>query len=187
MPANFAPGPLGQDSTESRGRIDRGTLARVATPQPTQLAANAPPPQVKPTAVNPPHVTKFFDALYDVLKKLADELGINEDYILALSSYESGWSNPHNSGLCNPFGLTKAGGNNLAYASPKAAADYWKTQFGPQVRGVTSIKSFTDGLLGKPHVYNSVNPKWASNVQAQYATIVKRKPIWLAQRVKKKT
>lgn len=186
MPAQISPGPLGVDSAATRGRVDLGTLARVATPEPTLLAQVNAPAQTVPQSGNPRHVNDFFEDLYPTLKKLAEELAINEDYVLALSSYESGWYNAHNRGLCNPFGMTKGGGNNLKFASAKAAADSWRQTFGEQVRGVKTIDAFVTGLLSPPRVYNTVNPQWGAKVKAQYASVVKRKAIWLAEKEKQK-
>jgi len=52
---------------------------------------------------NSAQVTAFFDDLYEPLKKMADDLNVNENLILSLSSYESGWYNDHNRALNNPF------------------------------------------------------------------------------------
>lgn len=186
MPAQISPGPLGLDSGVSRSRVDFGTLARVATPEPTLLAQTRAPAKAMPQSGNPRHVNDFFEDLYPTLKKLAEELAINEDYVLALSSYESGWYNAHNRGLNNPFGLTKGGGNNLKFASPKAAADYWRETFGPQVRSAKTIDAFVTGLLSPPRVYNTVNPQWGAKVKSQYDSVVKRKKIWLAEKEQKR-
>lgn len=186
MPAQISPGPLGLDSATARSRVDLGTLARVATPKPTLLAQVKKPAQIVPQSGNPRHVNDFFEDLYPTLKKLAEELAINEDFILALSSYESGWYNAHNRGLNNPFGMTQGGGNNLKFASAKAAADSWYRTFGGQVRGVKTIDAFVSGLLSPPRVYNTVNKQWGTKVKEQYNSVVKRKAIWLAEKEKRK-
>ena len=186
MPAQISPGPLGIDSATPRSRVDLGTLARVATPKPTLLAKVKTPAAVVPQSGNPRHVNDFFNDLYPVLQKLAEELAINEDFILALSSYESGWYNAHNRGLNNPFGMTQGGGNNLKFASAKAAADAWHRTFGDQVRGVKTIDAFVKGLLSPPRVYNTVNKHWGTKVKEQNNSVVKRKSIWLAEKDKRK-
>ncbi|MBL8301129.1 MAG: glucosaminidase domain-containing protein [Rhodanobacteraceae bacterium] len=185
MPAQISPGPLGIDSATARGQVDFGTLARVASPPPSLLAQVAAPKAAAPQSGNPRHVNDFFDDLYPTLKKLAEDVAVEEDCILALSSYESGWYNAHNRGLNNPFGLTKGGGNNLKFASPKAAADYWRETFGPQVRGAKSIDAFVRALLSPPRVYNTVNPQWGAKVKLQHNSVVKRKAIWLAEKEKR--
>jgi hypothetical protein len=131
---------------------------------------------------NPDNVNRFFELLYDLISNAATELGVNEDFILALSSYESGWYNDHNLGLNNPFGLTKGGGRNLKFDSVDNAIDLFKRNYGSQIQGVSTIEEFTRAMLGGPLVYNSVNPKWAVKVQEQYRTIVRRKAIWLETR-----
>ena len=184
MHTQITPGPLDSDSL--RGRLDHGTLALVAAPQPTPLAQALAPKSAVPQSDNPRHVTDFFDDLYDTLRRLAEKLSIDEDCILALSSYESGWYNAHNRSLNNPFGMTKGGGNNLKFASAQAAADSWYKTFGAQVKSAKSIDAFVQGLLSPPRVYNTVNPQWGAKVKAQYTSVIKRKAIWLAEKEKRK-
>ena len=59
-----------------------------------------------------PKMQPFFDNM-GIYQGMADSLETNVDFLLALSSMESGWLDPHNQSLHNLFGVTKAGGNNL--------------------------------------------------------------------------
>lgn len=85
------------------------TLAHEGRSQDKQAAASRRAPRE-----NPEHVNKFFDDLYEPISKMANDLNVDENWLLALASYESGWYNEHNRGLKNPFGLTRAGGRNLS-------------------------------------------------------------------------
>jgi hypothetical protein len=67
---------------------------------------------------------------------------------------------------------------------------YWKTQYGDQVRGATSVQDFAQGLDGMLngatvagwHRYNSVNPKWENEVTATINSIENRRKIWQTDR-----
>ena len=61
---------------------------------------------------------------------MAQRLGVDEDFLLTLSVHEHGWADPHNDKLHNLFGTTKAGGNNLSYASDEEAAQSWEAHYG---------------------------------------------------------
>ncbi|NJO14519.1 MAG: glucosaminidase domain-containing protein [Thioploca sp.] len=114
----------------------------------------------------------FFDNL-KIYKDIARQLQTNADFLMALSSMESGWLDPHNQVLHNLFGVTKAGGNNLSFASYQACADYWVQHFGSYVKGTTTMDQFVEGL--KKSEYNSVNPNYYTHLKNQLKTIEKYK------------
>lgn len=114
----------------------------------------------------------FFEFATDVINGLAKQLNTNPDFLLALSSFESGWltqDNFHNYLLKNLFGVTEGGGNNLQYASFQEAADDWAEKFGDKVRGAQTFDDFLNGL--KAAGYNVVNPQYYSKLNAQLRTI----------------
>jgi hypothetical protein len=139
---------------------------------------------------NPANISRFFDRLDAPLTRLANDLGLPERYLSGLSAYESKYYNDHNSTLNNPFGLTKAGGDNIRFRSVDEAMLYWKTQYGDQVRGATSAQDFAQRLEGMLngatvagwHRYNSVNSKWENEVTATINSIENRRKIWQTDR-----
>lgn len=145
-------------------------------------------PAANAASHNPSNIDRFFDQLYSPLSRLAQDLGLPESYLLGLSAYESSYLDDHNRALNNPFGVTRAGGNNIQYKSVDDAISYWKSQYGDQVRGATSAQDFAqrlEGVLnGVPvagwHKYNSVNPRWESEVTATVQSVGRRKEIWEA-------
>lgn len=78
---------------------------------------------------------------------MANSIGVNVNYIMALSAYESGWDGPHAQDLNNLFGLTNAGGNDLTFGSYQASANYWVQHYGSTVAGASSIGAFVNDLL----------------------------------------
>lgn len=140
-------------------------------------------------ARNPSNVDSFFERMHEPLSAMAGRLSIPPHYVLGLSSYESGWLDTHNTGLNNPFGLTRAGGNNLRFESTEAAIRYWEDTFGPQIRGATSPEDFADRLLGLRNgrrmpgwrVYNTANTQWRGNILASIRTVQRRLPMWRQQ------
>jgi hypothetical protein len=99
-------------------------------------------------------------------------LGIDEAWILGLGAYESGWLDPHNNKINNPFGVTHGGGNNVGYESIPQAVQAWEQHFGPVVRGATSAQDFVDRLHNAK--YNSCNSDWASGVMGTIKSVQKR-------------
>jgi PPE-repeat protein len=55
-----------------------------------------------------------FFANLSIYQNMASTLETNADFLMALSSMESGWLDAHNQGLHNLFGVTHGGGNNLS-------------------------------------------------------------------------
>nr|WP_294551644.1 glucosaminidase domain-containing protein [uncultured Rhodopila sp.] len=119
-----------------------------------------------------PKMNPFFAnlALY---QDMAKTLETDADFLMSLSSMESGWLNAHNQGLHNLFGVTAAGGNNLSFTTYQKAADFWVEHFGDYVRGAKTMDAFADGL--KKAKYNSVNPAYYDELKKQLATVVKYK------------
>jgi hypothetical protein len=83
---------------------------------------------------NSPQQVAYFNHVYQLIHDMAQRLNVNENWILGLSAYESGYLNDHNTGLCNPFGLTAGGGNNLSFRSYEEAVAYWERNYGDIVR-----------------------------------------------------
>jgi hypothetical protein len=124
---------------------------------------------------------RFFDDLLEPLTKLAQELGIDPNFLLSLAAHESGWLNAHNRLLHNPFGLTQAGKNNLQFDSFQDAVDYWGRSFGSKVSDAHSIDEFVNRLQtdqrgeGGPGKYNAEDPDWAEKVRDAYDSVKRRR------------
>jgi len=114
-----------------------------------------------------------FFANLSIYQSMATTLNTNPDFLMALSSMESGWLDPHNQGLHNLFGVTHGGGNNLSFDTYQKAADYWVKTFGPYVQGTTTIDDFIAGLK-KSH-YNTKNKKYYIELKDQLAAVLKYK------------
>lgn len=131
-------------------------------------------PGVKPEQACDAGKTRFFKNI-DIYKKMAKDLTTDADFLMALSSHESGWLDKHNEGLHNLFGLTKAGGNNLNFASYQACADYWVQHYKVYVQGTSTMAAFVEGLRKLP--YNSADPDYDGKLLRQYQSILKWKGI----------
>ncbi len=115
----------------------------------------------------------FFNTLGAIIQSMAATAGTNPDFVAALSALESSWLGPHAQELHNPFGLTKAGGNDLNFGSYQEAADYWsysagRTHQGYAVvfAGITNIDEFI--AAAKANGYNAKDPLWGSKVKNVY-------------------
>ncbi len=104
------------------GRWDNGNGVTAAP-----AAARNPPAAPEYRTGDP---DRFFDTLYPPVHALAQRLGIDETWLLGLAVHESGWLDPHNRKLNDPFGVTHGGGPNVGYASIADAATYWERKFG---------------------------------------------------------
>ena len=104
------------------------------------------------------------------------QLAISPQFIMALALQESGWNLSHVFGtnsssggqsLNNLFGVAPGGGNNMAFSSPQASANWWVNNFGPALANEpTTIQTFVSDLLNNPAgKYNSVNPNWAVSIE----------------------
>jgi uncharacterized Zn-binding protein involved in type VI secretion len=123
----------------------------------------------------PANVQKFFNEQYMRMVKLAGELNIDSDYLMALSSYESGWLNPHNSALNNLFGLTRAGGSNLQFESLDSCAAFWKKNYGEGVRNSKNMNEFIINM--RKMNYNTINKKYDETLMKQYNYILRMKNV----------
>ena len=195
-------GPKGVGA--NREKIDEGTSALMCMPAPALMCSEPPPSElmcIEPPLQNTKSVIKapvkefnskvvnrFFDLLDVKLSKMTKDVGVDDwKYIAGLSALESGYLNDHNLSLNNPFGLTKAGGNNIKFSSIDASITYWISQYGGQVKGAVSAIDFVqrcEGVLnGKPvpgwHKYNTVNAAWEKSVIGAINSVEKRRNIWL--------
>jgi uncharacterized Zn-binding protein involved in type VI secretion len=152
----------------------------------TQFAENGPSVKLSAAkAANPEKVNNYFNDMYGPVHNLSARMKTNEDLLFALSSAECAWLDAHNRSLHNPWGLTKAGGNNLSFDSFQTATDYFenKTQWGRRLKGISNIDDFVKELLTPPK-YNSVNPGYEVLLRRQLETVVRRKAIWMQQQGK---
>ena len=85
--------------------------------------------------------SRFFQQLPG-LKAVAQQLDVPTDFIVGLSSYESGWFDDHNVALNNLWGLTQGGGNNIHFSSVAAGNAYFVNQVGPYLQGDQTIQDF---------------------------------------------
>ncbi len=121
----------------------------------------------------------FFKDMVEPATKLATQYNFDPAFLLALSAYESGWLDPHNRGLNNAFGLTRAGRRNLQFSSIEASVNYWGRRFGEKVKDASSIDDFINKLqtdersrggFGK---YNTLNENWATDLKKVYYTVLR--------------
>jgi hypothetical protein len=142
-------------------------------------------PEIVPGAARRPESRRgdpdaFFDTVYDNFHALAERLAIDETWLLGLAAHESGYLNPHNRDLNDPFGVTHGGGPNVAYGSMDAAIAYWERRFGPVVQGATSAGDFVRRLYADH--YNRRDPLWAAHVMDVIHSIPNRLASWKAKR-----
>jgi hypothetical protein len=117
----------------------------------------------------------FFDTLYDPVHAAADRLGIDETWLLGLAAHESGWLNPHNREINDPFGVTHAGGRNVQYDSIGDAVAAWERRYGPVARGATSAEDFVQRLSTVPY---NVKPEWPGLVLEGIRSVQRRLDSW---------
>jgi len=90
-----------------------------------------------------------FFANLPAFQGMAKALGTDADFIMAVSSWESGWLGTHAQEIQNLFGLTENGGPDLSYVGRggyQASADYWVRRIGPYVRNKKTMPDFLKGL-----------------------------------------
>ena len=115
---------------------------------------------------------------------MAQDLNTSKTFLLTEAIKEAGWTKDaldHNQTLNNPFGVNKINSKgkasgNVAYSSLDAAIDYWKGQFGDQVRGTQTAQDFINGLEYPPPGGHRVNPypdKYVPAYLQDYSTMVK--------------
>jgi RHS repeat-associated protein len=140
----------------------------VAGPTPSPLPDPAPAPQC------PPYIKNFLVTMIPYANQLASTWSTNANDILALSALESGWLGQHAQALKNPYGLTNAGGNDLTFSTYRAATNFWSSNDGGYIQGITNITTFATTI--QPY-YNTANPAWASTIVAVYNSVLKRRAI----------
>jgi hypothetical protein len=123
---------------------------------------------------------KFFDTLYPPVHALAQRLGVDETWLLGLAVHESGWLDPHNRKLNDPFGVTHGEGPIVGYASISDAVTYWERKFGPVVRGAASPADFARRLWKAG--YNKRDPSWRNNVVQAIQSVPAHLGSWKAKR-----
>jgi RHS repeat-associated protein len=105
----------------------------------------------------------FFSNL-DLYKDVAKELNTNPEFVMAHSSWESGWLGPHAKELHNIFGLTHHGKKNLRFDTYREGADVYVKAVQGTVTGATTIEDFVTGL--QKAGYNA-NPSYYGTIQTQ--------------------
>ncbi len=141
------------------------------------LATASNPPQTStPTAPQtpkkncPPKFANFFKQA-PIFDALAKQLNTKALFLMAQSSWETGWLGPHAQDLHQLFGMTHAGGNDINYSSYQGAADAYSKAYSPYVSNTSTMDQFTAGLKSvPPHGYNTANPNYYKNItdQQQY-------------------
>ena len=100
---------------------------------------------------------------------VAQQLNVPTNFIVGLSSFESGWFDNHNVALNNLWGLTQGGGNNIHFSSIQAGNSYFVNQVGPYIQGAQTQAAFFKGLQNEG--YNSVNPNYYSLLSNRISNI----------------
>lgn len=114
-----------------------------------------------------PNSVQYVRDFYDDMLGISTSKNIHVNLLIALSSLESGWANEHNRSLCNLWGLTRAGGRNLSFASFAEGNEYWENLWGVRLQGSQTIDAFTSGLVDNTPKYNA-NPGYKDLVTKQY-------------------
>src|SRR5436853_4758109 len=86
----------------------------------------------------------FFSNL-DLYKDVANKLNTNPEFVMAHSSWESGWLGPHAKELHNIFGLTHGGKKNLRFDTYQEGADVYVKTVQGTVSGAATIDDFGTG------------------------------------------
>lgn len=113
--------------------------------------------------------------------QMGRDLGIDPTFIMSSALQESGWGLPHVFGtnsssggrpLNNLFGLTHAGGDNIAFSSVWASAQYWEADWGPYLTGhPQTIQDYAAALNSNPrHMYNR-DPSYPSTLAKDYRAV----------------
>jgi len=137
------------------------------TPTPTPASQN---PQQTPKKNCPPKFANFFKQA-PIFNDLAKQLNTKALFLMAQSSWETGWLGPHAQDLHMMFGMTNAGKNDLSYSSFQASANAYSKAYSPYVSNTSTMDQFTAGLKNvPPHGYNTANSNYYKNItdQQQY-------------------
>jgi len=122
-------------------------------------SGTAPSKPAKPCDDSTNNRSRFFQQLPG-LTSVAQQLNVPANFIVGLSSYESGWFDNHNVALNNLWGLTQGGGNNISFSSVQAGNAYFVSRVGPYIQGAQTVPAFFAGL--QKEGYNSANPNYFS-------------------------
>jgi RHS repeat-associated protein len=134
------------------------------------FAPIGPAPTPAPKKNCPPKFANFFKQA-PIFNSLAKQLNTSSLFLMAQSSWETGWLGPHAQALNMLFGMTHAGGNDISYSSYQASANAYYKAYSPYVSNTSTMDQFTAGLKNvPPHGYNTANPNYYQNItdQQQY-------------------
>ncbi len=137
----------------------------------------------RPNTANPKCSAKIMQPQFtSIFAQMGQQTGTNPLFIMSTALQESGWNLPHVFGtnssshgrpLNNLFGMTNAGGNNIAYPSVQASAQAWLSDWGPYLTShPQTIQLYAAALNSNPkHMYNA-NPAYPANLAARYDQLV---------------
>ncbi len=117
-----------------------------------------------------------------VFEKMGKQLNINPLFIMSTALQESGWDLVHVFGinsssngrpLNNLFGMTRHGGNNIAYPSVEASADAWIADWSSYLTGrPKTIEEYAAALNSdKKHMYNA-DPGYPGKLAKRHQQLV---------------
>ena len=121
----------------------------------------------------PDNVKRFLEnkELMKVINGAAKSLGVDVNFVLAHSAYESGWGGEHAQDLNNSFGLTHGGGRNIKFDSAQDGANMYITIVDSYIHGVKSMGDYITGIRGAG--YNATNPNYDATLQRTYSLVVR--------------
>jgi hypothetical protein len=138
-------------------------------------------PQAKPGAYHvfvivsqcDPDKKRFFTESYPVICNGASSMGINADFLAALSAYESEWLDDHNKNINNLFGVTRGGRNNLLFTSLQDCMNWWAKNYAswfPDPKPNTMEDFIACLRKGGPNrtPYNSLDSQYDSKLFTRY-------------------
>jgi hypothetical protein len=118
-----------------------------------------------------------------IFSQMGIALGIDPAFIMTTALRESGWDLPHVYGtnsssngkpLNNLFGMTKAGGNNIAYPSLEASAQAWEDNWGKYLANhPATFQEYVQDLLSDPHHMYNKYPEYPGSMADLYRSLVK--------------
>lgn len=180
-------------------RHGRGPQDMAATEKPevVRVQGRPAPSRESPSAAGTARVrepsasqARFYDLMAGPVTEMADRLGVQPEWILGLSAFESGWLRqyPRNQ---NAFGAASATAKTRQIDSLEASITEWERIFGPRVRGATSAEDFLKRLQGeidgRPapwQPYNSENASsWPAAIMSGIRSVEETLPAWRARQV----
>ena len=114
--------------------------------------------------------------IVQIFANMGKALGIDPEFIMAISLQESGWNLSHVFGtnsssggqpLNNLFGIAPNGGNNKPFPNVQASATWWVKTFGAALSNDPgTIQAFVNDLQtnNPAGAYNSADPDWAIEI-----------------------